>query len=105
MAAEQAQATTFEAVAREWYAKKTTHLTPDYQKQIISRLENMIFPHIGGKPFAVLEPSDILVPARLAESRGAIETAHRVVRLAGQVCRYARLVGYCKYAAGCRSRH
>lgn len=96
------QAATFEAVAREWYAKKTTHLTLEYRKQIISRLENMIFPHIGGKPFASLEPSDILVPARQAESRGAIETAHRLVRLSGQVCRYARLVGYCKYdvAAG-----
>lgn len=93
---------TFEAVAREWYAKKTDHLTLDYRKQIISRLENMIFPHIGSKPFAHLEPSDILMPARQAESRGAIETAHRLVRLAGQVCRYARLVGYCKYdvAAG-----
>ena len=96
------QAATFEAVAREWYAKKTGHLTPDYQKQIISRLENMIFPHIGNKPFASLEPADILIPARQAESRGAIETAHRLVRLAGQVCRYARLVGYAKYdvAAG-----
>lgn len=96
------QAATFEAVAREWYAKKTAHLTPDYRKQIISRLENMIFPHIGGKPFVTLEPSDILIPARQAESRGAIETAHRLVRLAGQVCRYARIAGYCKYdvAAG-----
>ena len=96
-AIEQAQAATFEVVAREWYAKKTTHLTLDYRKQIISRLENMIFPHIGNKPFASLEPSDILTPARHAESRGAIETAHRLVQLAGQVCRYARLVGYCKY--------
>ncbi|MDL2317129.1 integrase arm-type DNA-binding domain-containing protein [Desulfovibrio sp. OttesenSCG-928-A18] len=96
------QAATFEAVSREWYAKKTAHLTEDYRKQIISRLERMIFPHIGSKPFSSLEPADILIPARQAESRGAIETAHRLVRLAGQVCRYARLVGYCKYdvAAG-----
>lgn len=91
------QAATFEFVAREWFSKKTAHLTPDYRKQIISRLENMIFPHIGSKPFASLEPSDVLLPARQAENRGAIETAHRLVRLAGQVCRYARLVGYAKY--------
>ena len=96
-AIEQAQAATFEVVAREWYAKKTAHLTLDYRKQIISRLENMIFPYIGNKPFASLEPADILIAARQAESRGAIETAHRLVRLSGQVCRYARLIGYCKY--------
>lgn len=96
------QAATFEAVAREWYDRKTAHLTQDYRKQIISRLENMLFPYIGCRPFATLEPADILSAARPAEERGAIETAHRLVRLAGQVCRYARLVGYCKYdvAAG-----
>lgn len=101
-AIEREQAATFEAVAREWYAKKTIHLTSDYRKQILSRLENMIFPHIGGVPFVYLEPSDVLAPARHAESRGAIETAHRLVQLAGQVCRYARLVGHVKYdlAAG-----
>jgi integrase len=90
-------AATFEAVAREWYAKKTAHLTEDYRKQIISRLENMLFPYIGAKPFAYLEPADILAAVRPAEERGAIETAHRLVQLAGQVCRYARLVGHAKY--------
>jgi Integrase len=102
VAIEREQSMTFEAVAREWYSKKTGHLTPDYQKQIISRLENMLFPHIGGIPIATMEPGDILGAVRPAEERGAIETAHRLIQLAGQVCRYARLVGYAKYdvAAG-----
>jgi integrase len=97
-----AQATTFEYVAREWHGKKTAHLSEDYRKQILSRLENMLFPHIGSMPFAALEPADILRAVRPAEERGAIETAHKLVNLAGQVCRYARLVGYAKYdvAAG-----
>ena len=34
----------FEVLAREWYAKKTAHLTLDHQKQIISRFENIVFP-------------------------------------------------------------
>jgi len=97
VAAEREQSLTFEAVAREWYAKKTGHLTPDYQRQIISRLENMLFPHIGSIPVASMEPGDLLRAIRPAEERGAIETAHRLVQLAGQVCRYARLVGYAKY--------
>ena len=101
-AEERAQASSFEAVAREWYGKKTAHLTPDYRKQIMSRLENQLFPHIGGKLVSALEPADILGAVSHAEKRGAIETAHRLVQFASQVCRYARLVGYCKYdvAAG-----
>ena len=101
-ALEREQSVTFEAVAREWHGKKTAHLTADYRKQIMSRLENMLFPHIGSMPFAALEPADILRAVRPAEERGAIETAHKLVNLAGQVCRYARLVGYAKYdvAAG-----
>ena len=96
------QAITFEYVAREWHGKKTAHLTEDYRKQIMSRLENMLFPHIGTVPFTALEPANILRAVRPAEERGAIETAHKLVNLAGQVCRYARLVGYAKYdvAAG-----
>lgn len=96
------QASTFENVAREWFEKKTAHLTDEYRKQILSRIEKQIFPHIGGKLFAQLEPADILSAVSHAEKRGAIETAHKLVNLAGQVCRYARLVGYAKYdvAAG-----
>jgi len=68
----------------------------------MSRLENMLFPHIGNVSFVALEPGNILQAVRPAEERGAIETAHKLVNLAGQVCRYARLVGYAKYdvAAG-----
>lgn len=96
------QAATFENVSREWFSKKTAHLTPEYRKQILSRLEKQLFPYIGGKSFATLEPADILSAVSHAEKRGAIETAHKLVNITGQVCRYARLVGYAKYdvAAG-----
>ncbi len=99
---ERERAATFEAVAREWYDKKTAHLTAGYRRDILSRLENQLFPHIGGKPFSLLEPADLINAVNPALKRGAVETAHKLIRLAGQVCRYARLVGYCKYdvAAG-----
>jgi integrase len=73
-----------------------------HRKKILSRLENQLFPTLGGKPFASIEPGDILAAVNKAEERGAIETAHRLTQLAGQVCRYARLCGYVKYdvAAG-----
>ena len=101
-ALEREEAATFEAVGREWYAKKTIALSPGHQKALLSRLENQLFPYIGGIPLSRLEPADILSAVRHAEKRGFIEAARRLAQLAGQVCRYARLVGYAKYdvAAG-----
>ena len=101
-AVEQEQATTFEAVAREWFSKKKAAWKPVHQKKILSRLENQIFPFIGGRPFSLLEPADILTAIQNAEARGAIVTAHRLAQLCGQVSRYARIVGHTRYdvAAG-----
>lgn len=99
VALEKEQATTFEFVAREWHSKKTAHLSEDYRRQILGRLERMLFPYIGNKTFATLEPADILFAVRHAEKRGAIETAHRLTQLSGQICRYAVIVGYAKYNA------
>ena len=90
----QEQANTFETVAREWHSRKTVHLSYSYRKQILGRLENMLFPYIGTKPFMGLEPTDILNAVRHAEDRGAIETAHRLLQRCGQIYRYARVTGY-----------
>ena len=51
---------TFEAVAREWYEKKTVEREPRYRKQILARLEKNLFPHIGKIPIADLRPMQIL---------------------------------------------
>ena len=99
VAAEREQAATFEAVAREWHARKTTDLTPGHRKKILARLEKQLFPYIGNIPLSKLEPAEILAAVRHAEDRGVIVTARRLAQLAGQVCRYARLVGYAKYDA------
>ncbi|WP_417291894.1 tyrosine-type recombinase/integrase [Desulfovibrio porci] len=96
------QATTFEAVAREWYGKKHIAWTPGHQKKILSRLENQLFPYLGNRPFSSLEVSDYLGAIQKAEARGAIETAHRLAQLCGQISRYARISGIAKHdmAAG-----
>ena len=97
VAAARDQSATFEAVAREWYAKKSGAMSPAHQKKVLSRLENQLFPHLGDIPISKLEPANILAAVRPAEERGFIETAHRLTQLVGQVCRYARLCGYVKY--------
>ncbi|KAF5070630.1 Prophage integrase IntS [anaerobic digester metagenome] len=95
-------ATTFEAVAREWFSKRRHAWTPGHQKKILSRLQNQLFPILGAKPFSSLEPGDFLAAIQKAEPRGAIEPAHRLAKLCGQVSRYARILGHTRYdvAAG-----
>lgn len=68
---EREQAMTFEVVAREWFERKTVNLTPGYRQQILSRLENHLFPFVGARP-STLEPADILGAVRHRGVRGAL---------------------------------
>ena len=88
-----AAADTFEAVAREWFAKFSTRWAPSHADKILRRLERDVFPWIGGRPIAKLDTPTILAALRRIESRGAVETAHRALQNCGQVFRYAVATG------------
>ena len=93
-AAVQAEVTdSFEVVAREWFDKYKDSWVPHHSSKIIARLENDIFPLIGGKAVASVTAPELLEPLRRIEARGAIETAHRVLQNCGQVFRYAIATG------------
>lgn len=79
----------FEAVAREWYDKNAPNWAATHSEKIIRRLERDVFPWIGRKPVESIRPADLLELLRRVESRGAIETTHRVQQNCGQVFRYA----------------
>lgn len=86
-------ANSFEAIAREWFAKFSPQWAPSHADKIISRLENDVFPWIGNKPIADITPPQLLAVIRRTESRGALDTAHRVKQNCGQVFRYAVATG------------
>jgi len=79
----------FEDVAREWFEKNAPSWAATHSEKIIRRLERDVFPWIGKKPIASVRPGDLLDLLRRVESRGAIETTHRVQQNCGQVFRYA----------------
>ncbi|MDE2755504.1 MAG: integrase arm-type DNA-binding domain-containing protein, partial [Acidobacteriota bacterium] len=87
----------FEAVAREWFARHRPNWAESHSSRLISHLERDIFPWIGGKPVAGVTPSQLLEVARRVEQRGALETAHRVLQNCGQVFRYAVATGRANY--------
>jgi hypothetical protein len=92
-AANIAQENSFEAVAREWYAKHSLRWAPSHGDKIIRRLERDVFPWLGSRPISEITPPQLLQILRRIEDRGALETAHRAHQNCSQVFRYAVATG------------
>lgn len=79
----------FEAVAREWFAKYSVNWAKSHSDKVIRRLERDLFPWLGKRPIAEIEAPEILSALRRIEGRGALDTAHRAKQNCGQIFRYA----------------
>jgi integrase len=88
-------ANSFEAVAREWYAKQLTVWVPSHATDVMRRLERNLFPDLGGRPIAEITAPELLAAVRKIEDRGAHDLAHRVLQVASQVFRYGVATGRC----------
>jgi integrase len=86
-------ANSFEVVAREWFAKHSPNWAASNADKIIKRLENDAFPWIGSRPITEITPPELLAVLRRIESRGALESAHRIRGYCGQIFRYAVATG------------
>ena len=90
----QAVTDSFEAVAREWHS--TVHVaqvSAGHAARTLIRLEQDVFPWLGGLSVGDIKPPQLLQTMRRIEARGAIETAHRALQACGQVFRYAIATG------------
>lgn len=83
----------FETIAREWYAKFSIAWDKEYGERILRRFESDIFPWVGKRAIAKVEPPELLSVLRRIESRGALETAHRAMQNCSQVFCYAVATG------------
>lgn len=83
----------FEVIAREWHGKFSGNWSPDHTKTTLRRLEADVFPVMGDRPINEIKAPEMLAMLRRIESRGALETAHRVRTICGQVLRYAVATG------------
>ena len=84
---------TFEVIAREWHGRFKPTWTEGHAGTIMDRMERDLFPWIGKRPIAEIKSPELLAAMRRVESRGALETAHRIRTIAGQVFRYAVATG------------
>lgn len=79
----------FEAIATEWFAKQKPAWAASHASKILLRLENDVLPWLGPRPIAEITAPEILSVLRRIESRGAVESAHRVLQNINQIFRYA----------------
>jgi integrase len=89
----EAHSHSFQGVALEWFQATKTRWTNTTEEKQLWILEKNLFPWLGSLPISLIKPPQILKALRKAESRGAVETAHRAKQVAGQVFRYAVAAG------------
>lgn len=89
LATHAANANTFEAVAREWIAKKVPSWTPYYRRQVETVLAADAFPYIGKLPISLVTSAHLLEIIKRVEGRGAATVALLVRQWSSAIFRYA----------------
>ena len=82
-------ATTFEGVAKDWFAKFSAPWAPAHAARVWSRIARDILPWMGFLPIAEISAVDVLETIRRVDARGARETAHRARSDISTIMRYA----------------
>jgi len=89
----EANANTFEKLAREWHTNKLPTWSAATARDTIRRLEIDIFPEIGTMPIGAIKHQHVIAALRKIENRGAHEIAHRVKATCARVFTYASQQG------------
>lgn len=79
----------FANVAKEWHMKYLPTWTEKHGPDIWDRLSKNVLKYLGQRLIATIKPSELLAVLRNIEMRGALEQAHRVMQICGNVFRYA----------------
>lgn len=82
-------ANTFESIARDWHAVKKGGWSDSHTDTTMERMEKNLFPWLGPRPLTDIEAPELLATLRRIESRGAIDTTHRVKSILSNVFRFA----------------
>ncbi|HEU0095696.1 MAG TPA: hypothetical protein VFQ52_04530, partial [Rhizomicrobium sp.] len=90
-----ANASTFQAVADEWFQQNEDRWVISYRYRLRSRLDGDLLRSLGMRPIAEIEPLELLDALRKIEKRDAIEVAKRVMQMAGGIFRYGVATGRC----------
>lgn len=95
-AAVEAATNTFEQVTNDWIESRRCAWSPRYARIIETRMREDIFPTLGSKPIAAIDPPMLLTSLRKIEARGSIKMAHRVRNYCSEVFRFAIAMEKCR---------
>ncbi|NVK02437.1 MAG: integrase arm-type DNA-binding domain-containing protein [Oceanospirillaceae bacterium] len=90
---ELASASGFEYIAREWHAKQAKLWSVNYAEKVERAMERDLIPYLSGSSIDQISAPDLLSVLRRVEKRGAVETAHRLMQIFGQIAKYAVSTG------------
>ncbi len=85
---------TFEALALLWLTKMGASRSASTQEKVQAWLQHDLFPFIGAMPASAIKARDILGVIQRVEARGAIDSAHRMKQMCGQILRYGVAIGW-----------
>lgn len=91
--AEAAGADTFGYVAEDWFKRQRENWTEGHAVTVRSRLDRDVLPYLARRPLREIDAPELLTVLRRVESRGAVESAHRIKTICGQVFAYAVAIG------------
>lgn len=87
---------TFEKIAELWLEHWHGDKSARHAAITQNRLKANVYPILGTRPIAEIEPMELVRLAKGIEQRGASDMAKRILQIVGMVCRYAVAHGYSK---------
>jgi integrase len=87
---------TFEKIAEKWLEHWQCNKSLRHVDTTRNRLKGNVYPVLGARPIAEIEPMELVQLAQGIETRGASDMAKRILQIVGMVTRYAVAHGYSK---------
>lgn len=87
---------TFEKIAELWLEHWKGNKCTRHTETTGNRLKANVYPILGDRPIADIEPIELVQLAKGIETRGASDMAKRILQIVGMVFRYAVAHGYSK---------
>ena len=87
---------TFEKIAALWLEHWQGNKSARHSATTQNRLRVNVYPVLGERPIAEVEPMELVQLAKGIEARGASDMAKRILQIVGMVFRYAVAHGYSK---------
>lgn len=86
----------FRAVGDRWLAGESERWTDTNTDRVKRTLAADVYPSLGDRPIARIEPPDVLATLRTIEARGVRETTHRIRGYIGGIFRFGIAEGLCQ---------